>query len=162
MEAWRKFKESQFEFLLVMEADATWVESESPRLLRTMESLVHGDPLYLNIGGGFDIKTLEVESLIIQRQTYEEGGVLTSSKPFTNTTCAYILNRPLVEILLDKIEDYSAKSWRTLAIDWLLNGLFLQVEGKGVNITCGHFCPPLLNHGSMTGSFKGWRADRLP
>ncbi len=114
LDAWEQFKESAFDFLLVMESDATWVNSQSSRLARTIESLTLDTPLYINIGGGFDPQALEIESLIAQREG--EGGevVLTFSKPVTNTACAYILNRPLVQILLDSAVDASTRAWRQL------------------------------------------------
>ena len=106
------------------------------------------------------MEKLRIDKLITQRENFGGQEVLTFYKPVTNTSCAYIINRPLVDLLLDAASEPSNEQWRQLAIDWFINSLFIHISGQGEDIRCTHFDPPLLIHGSISGTFKSWHPDR--
>lgn len=160
LKAWEEFRNSSFEFLLVMEADATWTESQRTFLARTIESLSNETPAYLSISGGLDMEKLRINMLINQRESFACQEVLTFCKPVTNTSCAYIINRPLVDLLLAAASAPSNATWKQLPIDWYMNSLFIHLSAKDAKIVCKHFNPPLLLHGSMTGTFASWHPER--
>lgn len=160
LKAWEEFRNSPFDFLLVMEADATWTDSQGTSLVRTIESLSNETPAYFSISGGLDIEKLRIDKLVSQREIFDGQEVLTFSKPVTNTSCAYIINRPLVDLLLDAASEPSNNQWRKLPIDWFINSLFVHISGQFEDIRCTHFDPPLLIHGSISGTSKSWHPDR--
>jgi hypothetical protein len=160
LEAWVKFRSSKFDFLLVLEADATWIDSQKSYLARTIGSLSQEHPLYLNIAGGLDDGALQVDKLITHRDFTQDQEVRSFRKPVTNTSCAYIMNRLLVDLLLEEASEPCNQTLKPLGIDWLTNALFMKISDKGENIICQHFYPPLLIHGSISGSFTSWHPDR--
>ena len=160
LKAWEEFRNSSFEFLLVMEADATWTESQRTFLARTIESLSIETPAYFSISGGLDMEKLRIDKLINQRENFDGQEVLTFYKPVTNTSCAYIVNRPLVELLLDAASDPSNENSKQFPIDWFTNSLFIHISSQVEDISCKHFNPPLLIHGSISGTFISWHPER--
>lgn len=106
------------------------------------------------------MSSLKIEKLVTKRNIEGNQEILTLSKPVTNKACAYIINRPLVELLLDAVSDPANEAVRSLAIDWLTNALFMQIGGLGSQITCQLFDPPLLIQGSMLSTYESWHPDR--
>ncbi len=160
LKAWEEFHNSSSDFLLVMEADATWTDSQRTSLVGTIESLSNETPAYFSISGGLDMEKLRIDKLITQRENFGGQEVLTFYKPVTNTSCAYIINRPLVDLLLNAAHEPSNEKWKQLPIDWYINSLFIHISGQVEDIRCKHFDPPLLIHGSISGTFKSWHPDR--
>ena len=160
MAAWNAFHTSNFDFLLVMEADATWNENQRDSLSRVLGTLSSETADYLNIAGGLPMGSLQVDRLILMREINDGQEFLTFSKPVTNTTCAYIINRPLVDLLLGAVSEPPIQDGGQLGADWFINDLFIQICGRGHKIRSQHFIPPLLMHGSMSGISVSWHPDR--
>jgi GR25 family glycosyltransferase involved in LPS biosynthesis len=157
---WDAFRTSNFDFLLVMEADATWNESQKDALSKVLGALAQENLDYLNIAGGLSLEDLQVDRLISNKEIIGGQEFLTFSKPVTNTNCAYIINRPLVKLLLDRANDPSNREGEQLGADWFMNDLFIKICGRGHKIRSQHFSPPLLMHGSMSGVSVSWHPDR--
>jgi hypothetical protein len=160
LKAWEQFRNSPFDFLLLMEADASWSDPQSAILARTIECISNENPTYLSISGGLNMGALCIDELIKKRENFGGQEVLTFYKPVTNTSCAYIINRPLVDLLLDAASEPSNETWRQLSIDWYINSLFIHISGQVGGIISKLFNPPLIIHGSISGDFTSWHPDR--
>ncbi len=160
IQAWKEFSTSQFDFLLVMEADATYDEAQKIQLALTLESPSTRHPTFLNVGGGLDLNELKVKKLLRERLNTAGQELLTFSKPITNTACAYAINKSLVQALLEAATNEPLQANKALPIDWFLNSLFMHLTMKGMQIDCQHFNPPLLIHGSISENFGSWHPNR--
>lgn len=160
LKSWQSFLESNSTFILVLEADATWLPRQKRSLEKILKSLSQESPFFLDIGGGFDLHELGVEGIEAQREHSKRGVVVSFVKPVTNTACAYIMNRPMVRALLESSQSSGTRDWKGLGIDWFMNGLFMDINKRGLKVTCKHFSPPLLCHGSMSGITDSWHPDR--
>lgn len=80
-----------------------------------------------------------------------------TKKPVTNTTCAYLISRELITKFNAIL---TTKPWlRLIAIDWMINSLFISM-GKDVSrVVCMHADPTVVNHGSKTGEYSSWQAN---
>ena len=156
--SWQIFQQSDASQLLVLENDAAWIEDESKEIPQLLELLTGTSPTYLNLAGGLNLKELGIELLIETLDESPRKNSLTFSKPITNTSCAYAVNRPLVNSFLSHIENFPEQ--KSLGVDWLINGVFLKMTDNSIDVTCVHSWPPILHHGSMTGISNSWHPGR--
>lgn len=158
LSSWQRFRANEaYTGLLVLESDAVWLEGSGEGVAQIMQLV--GDssvPAYVNIAGGFDPHTIDIEHL--GEPAGDFAHVVRMKRAVTNTSCAYAINRSMAELLV-----YYAKAHpdhAVLGIDWLLNAAFLDAYAKKSPVSCWHAQPPVLGHGSLTGVTRSWHPDR--
>ncbi len=147
---WVKFLETDSDFLVCFEDDA---EFKIDSICRVSElfSLVDsqcGSPLYIDLAGGFGLSELRVSNLICRKN----NKLISFRKPLTNTTCAYLINRPLAEYFIENINNKPIL--RLYNADWLMNFLFINLKKLKNPCICMHSEPTIFNHGSITGLYE--------
>ena len=152
--AWRKFIESPHSTLVVIESDATLTPESGGRLNNALLEVTSDQPTYVNLAGGLSRSDIAIGSLAAG----DVNGMTVFSRPVTNTSCAYVLNRSLMVDLLAFLEE--SPDAPTLGIDWLINAFFVNQTVQGKEVRCLHSQPPALLHGSLTGVTRSWHPDR--
>ena len=161
VQAWRALLAGPWDALLVVESDATMQRHS----LVALQALIDAEPLadpghaapiarYVNVAGGLSVEDLAVEHLIIERP----AGRMRFGRPVSNTSCAYLINRPMAVLLLEHL-DRSPEDAQ-LGIDWIFNACFVECEQRGIPVHCEHADPPALGHGSITGVTESWHPRR--
>ena len=154
IQAWRQFVDSSCSFLVVIESDATLTPDSIKGVTDALAELSAAEPAYVNLAGGLHRENISIEHLAGS----QVDGMTEFTRPVTNTSCAYAVNRAVVLELLSFLStDPEAGS---LGIDWLINSFFIHQTSAGNNIRCLHFQPPALLHGSLTGITQSWHPDR--
>jgi len=151
---WDIFLESNCETLLMFEDDAIFKSNTFSKLLYALSEahkLASDTLLYADLAGGCALEELEISHL----KKAKKYGVTIYSKPVTNTACAYLLNRSIVEEFKDLIINYP--NYRLIAVDWMINKLLIEIERRNKKTLCFHFEPTALNHGSATGDYPPWK-----
>ena len=152
--SWKQFLDSTADILIVLESDA----AITPDLATTMDSvlsrLTEPIPTYLNLAGGLNTRDLGIKELVNKRA----HGITTFTRPVTNTSCAYAINRPLAEQMINFLT--ASPESGQLGIDWLFNAYFLYATSHDEPIACLHATPPVLLHGSLHGITSSWHPDR--
>ena len=156
--AWSDFlQQSDAKTLLVLESDAVWKDSSAPDLLAITRLLdATTAPAYVNIAGGLEMRQIGIEHLSEPAQ--EHPMLVQMTKPVTNTSCAYGINRLMARQLVDHLAKHPEHG--ELGIDWLFNAVFLDAQSRGEVIECWHAQPPALGHGSLTGVTESWHPGR--
>jgi hypothetical protein len=147
--SWEFFVESDSNLLIICEDDVVLKELSTKRfcdLINRIESF--DQPLYIDIAGGLSIDSLRVNNLILN-STIEK---IIFSKPVTNTTCCYLVNKSFIRLALKVIID--RPYLRYIGADWLINTIFIILARDNTEIYCEHYNPPILSHGTFTGSYK--------
>lgn len=157
-DAWKQFQQSDAKSLLVLESDAAWIEMMSDGVPDLLEVLTDTSPVYLNLAGGLKLAELGVDLLLEKNENASGIARKNFSKPITNTSCAYAVNRTLVNFFLSYTEKFPDQ--KSLGIDWLINGVFMDMARQDLNVNCVHSYPPILSHGSMTGISSSWHPGR--
>lgn len=152
--SWQSFLDSHHVVLIVVESDATTTDLLIPALKTVKKAMQDDQPTYVNIAGGLDVRDLKIEHLMHS----SIPGFVSFSRPVTNTSCAYAMNREFAQRLLSFLTE-SPQS-RELGIDWLFNALFLELMAEDASVTCWHADPPALIHGSLAGVTRSWHPDR--
>lgn len=146
--AWNLLLEQDADLLICFENDAIFTEdsiSNIKLLLRKIKIYLNR-PLYIDLAGGCDPKTLAVENLELKHDS--EGKYY--KKPVTNTVCCYLANRKLVEIAVSNL---MGRPWlRLLSADWILNKIFM-LTARDYKYYCYHTYPSIFRHGSVMGEF---------
>jgi hypothetical protein len=147
------FLNSNRDYLLVIEDDAifdntTGASVFSQSLLPLLSNHENtAPPLFVNLtfGNGSSLP-LYVDTLGTE---FNAGAVLVSpGQP--DTLCGYMMNRSLAEKLAEKyVED---PALRLVVPDVAWQGLFPEL-----NLSSVHLTPPLVIHGTTSGSFASWR-----
>lgn len=149
--AWESFIDSDSNFLVIMEDDVIFKDNSADRfrelVLECLFSVSTNQKnyIYFDLAGGFDLNKLNLSEFIIKKDQ-----VINLLRPTTNTTCSYLISRDLVEKFLNII--YKKPHLRNIAIDWLINLLFLTLKNE--KITCIHFEPSIFIHGSIDGFYE--------
>jgi hypothetical protein len=156
--AWGHFQQSDAKLLLVLESDAAWIDGVSEKIPELLQLLETDSPAYLNLAGGLRFDELGVQLLMEAPDGADYEKIKTFAKPVTNTSCAYAVNRSLANAFMSHTRDFPAH--KTLGIDWLINGVFLELTRRGQVVTCTHSWPPILLHGSMAGISESWHPGR--
>jgi len=147
--AWTQFMESGAEWMIVFEDDAVFREDSIRRLLDLLQdsSLRSSQHIYIDLSGGCPCDGIQVDRL----ETHRDASFRHFRKPVTNTTCTYLISRPLVGLLLEQVV---RRPWLRLhQSDWLLNALFVRLEKQGLDCLCMHASPTIFSHGSVTGEY---------
>ena len=154
IQAWRQFIDSSSSVLVVIESDATLTPDSFRGVTDAVAKLSVGEPTYVNLAGGLNREDISIELLAAS----QENGMTEFTRPVTNTSCAYAVNRAAGLELLSFLSTVPKAS--TLGIDWLINSFFMNQTSAGNSIRCFHSQPPALLHGSLTGITQSWHPDR--
>ena len=145
---WSRFLDSSCDFLLCFEDDAIFLHSSEQRLadvLKRASADGAGANLYADLAGGFGLPSLGLERLFDRK----EKDFVYFKKPVTNTTCSYLLNRPMVRDFAEILAYQPAL--RCLPADWLINKLLVEIERLGRRTVCFHMEPTVFEHGTAKG-----------
>ena len=156
--AWSEFAGSQASTALVIESDATWALNADDRLSAVIDALPSATPAYVNLAGGLSDRRLDIGALSVHSNEHKPGGVRKYEPAVTNTSCAYLINRPMAQLLVSYLR--SQPDDRVLGIDWLVNAAFMQARESDQKVVCWHSYPPILIHGSLMGLTQSWHPDR--
>jgi hypothetical protein len=146
--AWTMFIDSSADVLLALEDDAVFLPDSLHRLAALLARVKTNiaDPVYVDLAGGFPLRKI----VGVSTGSEDSAGLTAFDVPFTNTTCGYLVTRPLVISMLEQL------TWRPelrdVGIDWLMNELMMRAH-LVMPIICLHSDPPLFNHGSLTGAY---------
>ena len=152
--SWRDFLDSTDTELLVLESDAIRTEATSEILTVLLRSPSE-QPRYVNLAGGLDPGRLRIDQFA--GQPWPVDARITAYRlPVTNTSCAYLINRPMAQLAIDHLDHFPADAG--LGIDWLWNAVFLL--NQSTPIQCLHAQPPAIIHGSTEGLTKSWHPNR--
>lgn len=145
--AWDQFLDGPADLLFVFEDDALFGDDSIALLhrARAIAEPLSQRPLYADLAGGAPFDRLGVDRLISQK----EPPLLHFRRPVTNCTAAYLVNRAAAAAFQARI--LSRPHYRRISSDWLLNRLFMDLDAAGVAMSCFHFDPPALIHGSSVG-----------
>ena len=154
IQAWRQFASSPYSGLVVIESDATLTPDSVNRVTVVVAQLSVDELIYVNLAGGLDRRDISIEHLAATQM----NGMTSFTRPVTNTSCAYAVNRSAVRELLTFLSTNPKAG--TLGIDWLFNSFFMSWTSAGNTIRCLHCQPPALMHGSLVGITDSWHPDR--
>lgn len=152
--AWRHFLSSTSSVLVVLESDATLLAETRAELLRFLKGVDRAQPVYINLAGGLESSALGIADL---RVAFDHGA-WRYERAVSNTSCAYLVTRPMAELLLNHLADNPSDA--VLGIDWIFNGVFLANALAVPPIACFHADPPVVGHGSRLGLTQSWHPHR--
>lgn len=141
---------SKSDFLLVFEDDAIFKGDSIVNISSLIDSLKNNnyDFMFVDLAGGCSLENLGYDNLFIRK----DDSFVYFSKPVTNTTCCYLINRGTIKFFCNSIIENPIL--RYIGADWMLNKIFMIKFKKEHRSLCMHSNPPFLNHGSVTGEFK--------
>ncbi len=143
-----------FDAVLVFEDDVFFNFDSINRFNFLINSIDLKEKCYFDLAGGLDKELLNIYQLLDLENSPD--GLLCYKKIVTNTACAYLITKPLLQDFCDLI--VSNPSNRIIGIDWLINYLSICLEGTNVkNLKCYHSEPPIFQHGSFTGKYESWQ-----
>lgn len=156
--AWSAFLEDEeAQLLLVIESDAVWLQTSRHGLQEIVNLLEQTHmPGYVNVAGGLALDSLGIQEF--DDFGSPSSGLRSMNRPVTNTSCAYMINRPMASALLGHLHTHPEHA--QLGIDWLFNAYFLDAWNSEQGIVCWHADPPVLGHGSLTGVTESWHPSR--
>lgn len=152
--AWEVFVESGADYLVVLEDDVFFCEDSAKRFNEAVLPVLEKSSdraVYIDLAGGLAQCELKIELL----ESSRDGEAIHYSKPVTNTACAYLVNRKLVQSFLAAIIE--TPGLRMIGIDWLMNRLFMALVAGRTQIVCVHYNPTIFLHGSLTGQYVSWQ-----
>ena len=151
---WKSFLDTKADFLICFEDDAVFRDDSVERVNDLFDTLSRADfnrPIYIDLAGGLTFQELGIDKLETRRDAYFRH----FSKPVTNTACVYLMNRRLAAVFYERI---TRRPWlRLIAIDWMMNKLFMQLTVNGLDCLCMHADPTIFKHGTATGEFVSWQ-----
>jgi hypothetical protein len=145
---WQSFLESDDDFLLVLEDDATINPKNSLAILEVFSFLAKMPkrPVFVNLIHQFDLHSNYIKTdlpLINEHSFY--------SKTLANTTGAYIVNREMAAQLFEVI--LVNPGFRVAGADWLIGLLSLQVPNPSKNI-CLNIVPGFFTNSSLDSNLS--------
>lgn len=152
--AWREFATSAEDELLVLETDSVLTERTDAVIDAVAARPTH-HPRYVNLAGGLESRDLGIDYLAMG-PVGEHPHLIRYRQAVTNTSCAYMMNRAMVQTALEYLGARPQDG--ELGIDWLVNAVFLA--DQGANIECWMAEPPAIVHGSLSGITKSWHPGR--
>lgn len=142
--------ENNYDYLIVFEDDVIFKDDSFEKFSKFLDILpsFNDNLLYVDIAGGLSLEDLKVDKL-----NYKNDDLFKYfSKPVTNGTACYLMNRKQFEYAYSII--LKNPLLRYLPSDWLLNTIFLKQEKDQIASDCCHFYPNLFSHGSVNGSYQ--------
>jgi len=148
IEAWEHFLNSSASHLVLLESDA--IISDEKNLAEFLNNLCDiSSEDFVSLSWPFTTSQLGIrDSSIEHRPNYFQVGIL-----ITNTTAGYVLSRNLAAKLVKVIQE--SRLERLLAIDWLMNQVFMQIQkqdGKNRNTIVPN--RELVINGSLVGRYE--------
>ena len=120
--AWNYFDQNTFQELFVFESDA--IIDFLDCLVNYINIFVNNMNMQLLMGGlGYEIEELGVDAV---SHAFGDCIFHTSKQLTTNTTVFYGVKKDLVKAMLSN----SSRRMRLLPIDWMMNSLFLKLNGN--------------------------------
>lgn len=170
------FQESDSEFLVIFESDALipskknfvrCVQFAERELLNfqqfgEMGKLKNGKSviprLWVRLSTGFNIETLNIDQYLFAKKV-EKGLIINFfSKPSTNTSCCYMMNRLMANSILEIFsKPYIAFSMPP--IDFFYNQVLRKIAMMEEDVCMDFEVPPVI-HGSMDGKHNSWQNER--
>lgn len=118
------FLEGDAEYLIVLESDALLPDpvkmNQSLALLTLSQS--SDFPLWVSFVQPNPKSQGEIKGFLDSA-----SGLITQEKPWSNTACAYMVNRKLASLFINKHSNRINSKYPALPIDWLLNSTFLHL-----------------------------------
>jgi hypothetical protein len=150
---WRRFNESDSDYLLVLEDDAMIFRDRIKDLPRLWSLLgANQAPAdFVMVGAGYSFSELRAERVVTETS---ELGIHAAVRPFTNTASGYLINRETANrfVTCVSLRPRRLNVNADFLITLLLNegGSIRQSEG----IRCLHFVPPIFDNASLLGRYK--------
>ena len=152
--AWKNFLARKENWLLVVEDDAIVTQEAGSTFQKVLMTdwikQLRTTYLYLDLAGGYPMR--EVVKPTDRLEAWDGRDLWVSNKPSSSTTCTYLVTRDLVEKWVKRFER-GGKRVKSLPVDHLINVLSKGDDNKGISYSI-HWEPPVLIHGSMSGSFE--------
>jgi hypothetical protein len=150
---WRRFNESDSDYLLVLEDDAM-IFHDRIRDLPRLWSLLGANQAaadFIMVGAGYSFSELRAKRVVTETS---ELGIHAAVRPFSNTASGYLINRETANrfVTCVSLRPRRLNVNADFLITLLLNegGSFRQSEG----IRCLHFVPPIFDNASLLGRYK--------
>ena len=144
------FVNSDSDYLIVLEDDVIF--KNNIKSLEDLQMILESDikiPMYVDLAGGIRLEELlytkTIKSMIDNNQNF-----ICMDHLLTNTTCSYLVNKQMAEILISEIFQKNGLVNR-LPIDWLFNSVFNRLVGRKEQYLCIHFTSNFFIHGSKYG-----------
>lgn len=157
LRAWGTFVDSEADYLFCFEDDVVFMDDSLPRLKEFLKHLSaefsSNERIYVDLAGGLGETQLKVKTL----ERSMENGFKTYTRPVTNTACGYLISKGLVRSFYDVLSEKPLL--RLIGIDWMMNGLFISLINRDIQVFCLHACPTLFKHGTFTGDYVSWQND---
>lgn len=150
IEAWSAFLALGADFLICFEDDTIFKEDSSQRVIELLDNFTRRSPdglIYVDLAGGCEDDALKINNL----ETGKDASFRYYSKLVTNTSCSYLINRPLATFFIEMIA--KTPQLRLIVSDWLMNKLFILADNDGVKCACMHASPTIFKQGSFTGEY---------
>lgn len=149
---WNACNEYNADFVFCFEDDTIFKDDSIERILEFINIACQiKEPLYVDLAGGLKIVDLKLEKLDVK--TLNNIGH-TYSRPVTNTTCCYFINSEQLQLFTKNI--LNKPFLRYLAIDFMINYLFIIQLNQGILAKCIHADPTIFHHGSFSGYYDSW------
>ena len=139
------FLESNFDYLIVLEDDATFKNNTNYIIEKVLEILLNEkdkDLFYVDLAGGPKVSELKISNIINEKR----DDIIFLNKPITNTTCSFMMNAKLAKELKSVL--LKNPLYRFIPADHMFNALFFKINYQNKAL-CLHLEPTALNHGSM-------------
>lgn len=154
--AWRNFLDSDSDILLCFEDDVILPKDSARELVTLLEQRIVEMCIgaeFIDLAGSFDIQVLDntaIKSLPNQRlNAYFPG--------FSNTACSYLLTKGMAKLFYAELGKNALL--RLIAVDWLINKLFILLSKSNDEYHCFHAKPPYFLHGSASGAYLSWTSS---
>jgi len=114
--------------------------------------------LWVRLSTGFNIETLHIDQYLFAKKV--ENGLTMNffSKPTTNTSCSYMMNRRMANSIL-QIFSKRYIAFSMPPIDFLYNQALRKIS-RTKEVMCMDFDVPPVIHGSMAGKYTSWQNER--
>jgi hypothetical protein len=154
LQALENFVESRNDFALVLESDAV---PPSERLLEILTRIsdFSNQPLFANLGEGFDLNRFGVSRLAFKTENFRSFEIRNYKDVFANTAVAYFVNRPMANLILK----HSKRNLPTyLPIDWTIDDCGVEIRNSGIDVNNLILIPAPFGHGSRW-EMNSWRTS---
>lgn len=140
---WSQAVASKTDWMLILEDDATPIETSTTheQLVRVIDFLASSSLLnnnvYCDLSRSFSSTELGIEISSKPVQVIGDQVLHVVARPFTNTLCAVLMSRSMVQSLSGAFRGYlESPTSEFLPIDWLVNKHFLDSFGKKKKSAC--------------------------
>ena len=155
----RRFQELDFKYLLVLESDAIFrpelageLNAILEKALCETEAVCENSLIWMRVGSGFNMQ--EIGGLPFKTKI-KSTNLHFFSKPFTNTSCAYLMSFELAKKILLNFDSGKTRQ-RYEPIDFFYNRALMEIQDLNQICSCDFESPPII-HGSLMGVTKSWQ-----